>query len=166
MSIKIINFQDEVYPAFQSQGNAAKFAIPFAREVCKGTGYDIGCNRLEWKFDKSVPIDPLIDLAYDAYNLPFFGADYIFSSHCLEHLRDWVEALDYWAQHIIKGGVLFLYLPDFSQKYWRPWFNRKHKHVLTPNIINTYLQDSKQYCNIFISQIDLNNSFMVIAERN
>jgi hypothetical protein len=25
-----------------------------------------------------------------------------------------------------ENGTLFLYLPDYSQEYWRPWNNKKH----------------------------------------
>lgn len=167
--IPIIQHSNIYYPAFQGEGYAAKFAMPFAQQVCKGVGYDIGCNRKEWCYVDSesngaYPIDIAFHTAYDAYNLPDMQVDYIFSSHCLEHLRDWVEALDYWGGKIKKGGVLFLYLPDYSQTYWRPWHNRKHLHIFTPEILRDYLSD-KGWNNVFISGVDLNNSFMVMAER-
>lgn len=164
MAIETIIHNGRHYPRFQSEGFAAKFAIPFARQVCKGEGYDIGCNRLEWCLPGAIPIDPAFSTAYDAYNLPDGEVDYVFSSHCLEHLPDWVAALDYWKQHIKAGGVLFLYLPDYSQTYWRPWHNRKHVHVFTPDIIRDYLKD-RGWINIFVSGVDLNNSFMAMAEK-
>jgi hypothetical protein len=64
-----------------------------------------------------------------------------------------------------KGGILFLYLPDFSQKYWRPWNNRKHQHCFTPNIIQTFLTD-KNMKNIFVTGVDLNNSFVCVCVKN
>ncbi len=167
--IETIRHNNIDYPAFQAQGFAAKFAIPFAQQVCFNVGYDIGCNRKEWAFVDSdgieaIPVDPEIHKAYDAYDLPELKVDYIFSSHCLEHLRDWVEALDYWATKIKRGGVLFLYLPHYSQTYWRPWHNRKHKHCFTPEILKDYLTD-RGWNKIFVSGVDLNNSFCVIAEK-
>jgi hypothetical protein len=48
--INTIQHLENHYPAFQAQGNAAQFAIPFAKHVCSGTGVDVGCNREEWKF--------------------------------------------------------------------------------------------------------------------
>jgi len=39
-------------------------------------------------------------------------ADTVFSSHCLEHLRDDYMALDVWSRLIKKGGYLILYLPS------------------------------------------------------
>jgi predicted SAM-dependent methyltransferase len=90
--------------------------------------------------------------------------DYVFSSHCLEHLYDWVTVLDYWTFKLKSGGTLFLYLPDYSQEYWRPWNNRKHLNIFTPEIIFDYMKDNG-YKNIFKSGVDLNNAFMVMGEK-
>ena len=162
--IKTVEYQNDIYPIFQTIGNASQFAIPFALQICKGYGYDIGCMKKEWSFPQSVPIDLSFDDEWDADNLPPQNADYIFSSHCLEHVDNWVDTMNYWHTRLNDGGVLFLYLPDYSQKYWRPWNNRKHKHVFTPQIIKDYLIDMG-YKNIFVSGIDLNNSFMCIGEK-
>lgn len=162
--IDIIEFKKNKYPAFQSKGNASKYAIPFAEEMCKGFGYDIGCMKKEWAFPDSYPIDIDFDDEYDANNLPEKNADYIFSSHCLEHIDGWVYTMDYWYSRLNDGGVLFLYLPDFSQVYWRPWNNKKHRNVFTPDIIKSYMED-KGYKNIFVSGIDLNNSFIACGEK-
>ena len=169
MSETII-YAGKIYPKFQTEGNASQFAIPFAKKFCKGVGYDIGCNRIDWSFPGSIPVDLVFDDGKDAYNLPDEKVDYIYSSHCLEHLEDWVSALDYWTSKlklskvINDGGQLFLYLPDYSQEYWRPWNNRKHRHVLTPEILKQYLTD-RYYTQIFVSGVDLNNSFMITATR-
>jgi len=162
--IKTINYKGETYPEFQVQGNASQFAIPYAKHVCSGYGYDIGCMKKEWSFPGSRPIDLSFDDEYHANNLPEVDVDYIFSSHCLEHIEDWVSTMDYWYDTLRYGGVLFLYLPDYSQLYWRPWNNRKHKHCFTPNIIEDYMRD-KGYNNIFSSGVDLNNSFMIFGEK-
>lgn len=162
--MNIINFNNKLYPEFQAQGNASQFAIPFARHLCAGTGYDIGCNRIEWSFPGSIPIDPVISADFDAYNLPTQKVDYIYSSHCLEHLTDWVAALDYWTECIKSKRILFLYLPHYSQEYWRPWNNKKHKHIFTPEILRDYLLNSG-YENIFYSERDLNDSFMIVGQK-
>ena len=162
--MKFIKYQGTQYPAFQAEVFAAQFAIPFAKQFCQGHGYDIGCNRLEWCFPGAVPIDPAIGSTFDAYHLPDGEMDYIFSSHCLEHLADWMDALDHWTTRLRSGGILFLYLPHYSQKYWRPWNNRKHLHVLDREFICDFLQD-RGYVNIIGSNADLNNSFIVVAEK-
>lgn len=162
--IETIEFKGEVYLKIQSEGFASEFCFPFAKKFCKGKGYDIGCNRLEWCFPGAIPIDPKIDDRYHALELPENEVDYIFSSHCLEHLHFWVDVLDYWHETLREGGILFLYLPDFSQKYWRPWHNRKHLNAFTPEIIKTYFDD-KGFKNVFLSGIDLNNSFIIFGEK-
>lgn len=164
--MEVIEFNNKSYPKFQSEGNASQFAIPYAKHVCKGIGYDIGCYKKEWAFPNAQPIDSLFDDGYDAFNLPESKVDYIYSSHCLEHLGDWVDALNYWTSKIKTDGTLFLYLPDYTQEYWRPWNNRRHINILTPEYISDYLRSTGCYVNIFISGVDLNNSFMVMAQRN
>jgi len=159
-----LTYKNKNYPAFQAVGNASQFSIPFAKHFCEGEGYDIGCNRLEWAFPNAQPIDLLFDDPWDAYTLPEKEVDYIYSSHCLEHLPDWVEALDYWTSKIKTGGILFLYLPLYSQTYWRPWNNRKHIHIFSPEIIKDYMTD-RGYINIFNSDRDMNDSFMIVGEK-
>lgn len=162
--IELVEFKDKKYPSFQAIGNASQFAIPFAKHICKGEGYDIGCMKKEWSFPGSRPIDLSFNDGFHATNLPEKNVDYIFSSHCLEHILDWVSVMDYWYDTLKVGGTLFLYLPDYSQEYWRPWNNRKHFNILTPTIVKDYMED-KGYKNVFVSGIDLNNSFMVFGEK-
>jgi predicted SAM-dependent methyltransferase len=161
--IDLIEFNGKKYPKFQSEGNASQFVIPFAKHICKGNGVDVGCNRIEWSFPGSFPVDPVIN-EYNALNFPQENLDYIFSSHCLEHLNDWVSVMDYWYDKLKQGGTIFLYLPDYSQEYWRPWNNRKHLNIFTPEIIYDYMEN-KGYKNIFKSGVDLNNSFIIIGEK-
>lgn len=161
--IDLIKFKNKSYPFFQSQGFASQFAIPYAKHVCKGKGIDIGCNREEWKFPGALAVDPTMN-SYSAMYFPYEDLDYIFSSHCLEHMPNWVDALNYWTKKLKSGGVLFLYLPDYSQEYWRPWNNRKHLTVLSPEIIHDYMNDNG-YKNIYKSGVDLNSSFMIFGEK-
>lgn len=192
MSLETIEFNKKNYPKFQSIGNAMQFAQPYALNVCSGIGVDVGCNRLDWMFSgnlyrsnpdkykdfnewildasnstnpESYPIDPCIN-NYTASNFPenCNNLDFIISSHCLEHLENWVDVLNYWYEKLKSGGVLFLYLPDYSQEYWRPWNNRKHINIFTPDIINDWMIH-KNFKNIFKSGVDLNNSFMIFAEK-
>jgi hypothetical protein len=163
--METIKYKDKIYPKFHDEGNATQFAKPFAQKFCKGHGYDIGCNREQWALPGAIPIDLNFNNGLDAYNLPIELVDYIYSSHCLEHLPNWVEALDYWTSKLVYGGTLFLYLPHYNQEYWRPWNNKKHFHVFTPEVIVDYMK-SRYYTNIFHSERDLCDSFMVVGERS
>ena len=164
MSIEFINFGPWRYPKFQAEGFSSQFCWTFAQRFCKGDGFDIGCGRPEWCLPGAQGIDLKYEDGYDAYNLPDRQVDYIFSSHCLEHLPNWVTALDHWTTRLKKNGILFLYLPHYDQQYWRPWNNPKHVHILTFEHIYDYLQDRK-YVNILHGQKDLNHSFTVVAEK-
>jgi len=162
--MEFIDFKNKRYPHFQCLGNASQFAIPYAKYYCKGIGYDIGFCKEEWKFPYAIGIDLSLDNGFNADNLPDNEVDYIYSSHCLEHVDNWVNTLELWISKLKKGGILFLYLPDFSQVYWRPWHNKKHRHCFTPEIIKGFLLD-KGMNNIICSGIDLNNSFMLVCEK-
>jgi predicted SAM-dependent methyltransferase len=162
--MELIDFKNEKYPFFQVEGNASQFAIPYAKHFCQGHGLDIGFCKEEWKLPHARGIDISLEDGYHANYLPDEIFDYIYSSHCLEHVDNWVDTLEYWISKIKPNGILFMYLPDFSQKYWRPWNNKKHKHCFTSEIVKIFLQDHNMK-NIFISGVDLNNSFMVVCEK-
>jgi hypothetical protein len=85
----------------------------------------------------------------------------------LEHLPDWVGALDYWATRLKQGGQLFLYLPDMSvQEYWQPWHNRKHLHFLEPKILQWYFDCRKDvWGNVYVTGHDLNFSFYAVGNK-
>ena len=114
--IETVEFNEKEYPIHQVNGNGAQFAIPYAKHYCKGIGYDIGCMKKEWAFPEAIPIDITFNDGFDAQHLPFSNVDYIFSSHCLEHITNWVDVLEYWYNILKTGGVLFLYLPHYYQR--------------------------------------------------
>ena len=162
--MKLIEYNDKKYPYFQTAGQAAQFALPFAKYFCEGVGVDVGCKNREWALPGAIPIDLEFSDLYHAGNLPEVKLNYIFSSHCLEHIPNWVETMEYWYKKLEVGGTLFLYLPDYSQEYWRPWNNKKHLHIFTPQIIEDIMVHLG-YTNIFKSGVDLNNSFMIVGEK-
>lgn len=157
-----IEFNGKLYPGFQAEGNASQFAIPFAKKFCIGRGVDIGFCKEEWKFPGAIGVDTFTT-PYTAYNLPD-SLDYIYSSHCLEHLDDWVKVIEYWSSRLVKGGILFLYLPHKDQEYWNPWNNRKHIHLLDSDNVKKCMERFG-FSNIFFSERDLNHSFMIVGEK-
>lgn len=163
--IKYIEHKGNKYLHLQSTGNAARWIMPLAQYFCKGAGFDIGACKQEWAFPTAMIIDPAVhpSWGFDAMNLPDKGeADYIFSSHCLEHIKEnWANVLDYWLSKLKKDGVLFLYLPHNSQTYWHPTSNRKHIHSFDGSEIKAYLE-SLGY-EPYVTPVDFNNSFAVIC---
>lgn len=169
MTIKTLVYKGKVYPSFQADGFAAQYAFPFAKLICTGTGVDVGCCKEEWKLPGAIAIDPQLN-EYHATKFPYALAgelDYIFSSHCLEHVPDWVGALDYWNSQLKPRGKIFLYLPHPGQEYWKPWNNRKHIHYLHPDMIKDYLSNSGKWNRdkVFVKGPDLNDSYYAVAEK-
>lgn len=163
--MKTISYAGSDYPEFQASGNAMRFALPFAKEVLGGLkfGYDVGCNRAEWAYPGAKMVD--LEMGYNVDDIPGGrAADYIFSSHFLEHyLGSWWQLLDRWREEVLRmGGVIFLYLPDMSrQRYWA-FGNKKHIHYLTPDIL-------RDYCKVrelehWVSGTDLNSSFVCVIK--
>lgn len=178
--MELIEYKGKSYPKLQSEGFAAQYAFPFAERFCKGVGYDVGFSKPEWKFPGAYGVDYLSECSKSGFmnggpvttTAINFGhnhyADYIFSSHCLEHLPDYVAALDYWSTKLKQSGILFLYLPNMDyQQYWQPENNRKHLHYINPMIMQSYFNNRvDMWKNIFVTQgYDLNGSFYAIGEK-
>ncbi len=163
------------YPKLQTEGNAAQYALPFAKKVCVGKGLDVGYSEIHWKLDNAIGIEPNINPEFHSMNLPNNTEDptgkwnFIFSSHCLEHVpHRWQEAIEYWLSKICKGGTLFLYLPNCShQKYWGLQ-NKKHMHYLTPEILEDFCYHMPVGAveNYMVTKgYDLNSSFYVVITK-
>ena len=172
--INIIKSKDKIYPRLQTDGDNTQFAAPYAKQICVGSGLDIGysedLNR-KWALPNSIPFN-LCCNDNDAYNLPYedMSLSYIYSSHCLAYLPNWVEALDHWTSKlksniIQRHGTLFLYLPRYSRESLKRWDRNKRVHYFTGDEIVDYLETNGHYTSIFKSGPDLNNSIMIIAQK-
>jgi SAM-dependent methyltransferase len=56
--------------------------------------------------------------------------DFVYSSHCLEHMPDVRLALRNWVRILKTGGILYVVVPDFSlyeKKCWPSRYNPDHK---------------------------------------
>ena len=100
-----------------------------------GRGLDIGCG--------SDPVRVEVerfDVEHgDANRISSFvtdleSFDYVFSSHCLEHMHDPKAALREWWKLVKPGGVMIVIVPDedlYEQGYWPSLFNSDHKASFT-----------------------------------
>ena len=158
---KIFSYKNNLYPEYIKHGNACSFIVPYAKHFCQGTGLDIG-GFLDWTFPGAKAINITNNDGYDAYNLPDDKYDYIFSSHTLEHLGDYVKALRYWKSHLNDNGVLFLHLPHPDMEYWLPQNNAKHLHSFEPKKINKLLTDIG-FKNVINSERDLYWAFSIVG---
>lgn len=114
----------------------------------QGTGLDMGCG--PWKlWQTSIGVDrtprSAANLAGDVSDLRLTAdgcMDYVFSSHCLEHVADYRAALAEWWRVLKVGGHLVLYLPHarFYPKIGEPGANPDHQHDFEPHDIVQAMQ--------------------------
>jgi len=63
--------------------------------------------------------------------------DFVYSSHCLEHLHSVERALSSWVRVLKPGGVLYVVVPDFTlyeKNYYPSRFNGDHKHTFSMTV--------------------------------
>lgn len=113
-------FEQRFYPDYLFVGGASFAIHRTALKLCQGAGLDIGAGL--WPLPGAVAVDlergpganrPLSSIADHSQ-------DYVFSSHCLEHITAWEDALRQWIAKLKPGGRLFLYLPHPTCGIWRP----------------------------------------------
>jgi ADP-heptose:LPS heptosyltransferase/predicted SAM-dependent methyltransferase len=146
-----------VWKADNPQGNeAAKIRwelVPYTR----GHGYDLGCGPYK-AFPHFVGVDNGHHAKEFGWNFkPDFhvetcekldkfascSADFIFSSHLLEHIQDYKAALREWWRVLKVGGYLCLYLPhkNFYPNIGQEGANPDHKNDFLPEDIIAAMQE-------------------------
>lgn len=140
----LFEYRGVLYPEYLKHGNASQFIAATAAHFCKGRGLDVGAG--EWplpgathRIDKG-KLDGKTALSGADYLLGE-DWDYIFSSHCLEHMENPIKILEHWKSKLRLGGTLFLYLPHPDMVYWRPQNCRKHLHSWYPEQMAALLVD-------------------------
>ena len=151
-------YKGNTYPDYLKTGNASQFITPVAKKFCNGCGVDVGANK--WPLRGAIPVDK--QNGGDALRLPEGLYDYVFSSHCLEHLTDPIGALLHWKTRIKKGGVLFLYLPHPDMEYWLPQNCSKHLHSWNPMDMVKIVKDLG-FKDVIHSERDLAWGFAVVG---
>ncbi|HEY7232003.1 MAG TPA: class I SAM-dependent methyltransferase [Pseudolabrys sp.] len=114
----------------------------FARRYFVGYGIDVGGG--DDSLHQFVELFPLIEnvFVYDKAqgdaqkldNVDDAAFDFLFSSHCLEHVYDPVEAMSNWLRVVRSGGHLVICVPDedlYEQGVWPSTFNADHKTSFT-----------------------------------
>lgn len=63
--------------------------------------------------------------------------DFVYSSHCLEHLQHPFLALENWSRVLKSGGYLYIVVPDYTlyeKEKWPSKFNKDHKYSFSLSI--------------------------------
>jgi len=137
-------YKGKFYPDYLTVGGAACAIFRVALRYCKGKGVDIGAGY--WPLPGAIPVDtergPGVGRVISDFEDD--SLDFIFSSHCLEHIENWRSALAEWVKKVKPGGVVFLYLPHPECEIWHPnspFVGDGHKWVPTPKIVFETLKE-------------------------
>jgi SAM-dependent methyltransferase len=98
----------------------------------KGNGIDIGCGPDPLRLEQGSvrPWDLPDGDAQLMTGVADGQLDFVYSSHCLEHMRDVPESLRNWARIVKPGGFLYVVIPDYilyEKMCWPSMFNSDHK---------------------------------------
>jgi len=103
------------------------------KEATRGRGIDIGCGP-----DPVTPEARPFDLGHGDANVISQHVkeqfDFVYSSHCLEHMRDPRSAILEWWKLVKPGGYFFVVVPDedlYEQGVFPSRFNPDHKATFT-----------------------------------
>src|ERR1044071_2822122 len=94
----IYEYKGGLYPDYLKSGGASRFIEPVAKHFCKGVGLDVGCGAWPLEGAQGVDINALANNSSrwgraDDLKIADGSLDYIFSSHCLEHIENPVAAI-------------------------------------------------------------------------
>jgi hypothetical protein len=114
------------YPEYLNCGNAAEFIKCLAKKYLKAHFVDVGCSA--WPIPNGIPVDVKNrNVIEDAPDNHFAG---LFSSHCLEHIKEWEKEVTLWHRVIRQGGAMVLYLPHPRAEVWHArtgsWVGKQH----------------------------------------
>lgn len=161
-------YESQFYPDYLTVGGNTFAIRKTAQKYCKGIGLDIGASY--WPIPNSTPIDTELGpgLENKIGDIPPNSQDYVYSSHCLEHIFNWQTTLIYWIEKIKLNGMLFLYLPHPTCKLWHisnPQMSNTHKWVPTPEIIKDFIHKNGMELIDFDDGPDHFFSFYVVAKK-
>lgn len=121
-----------------SKGLSLRKDLGHFEKYLNGKGIDIGAGS-----------DPIIveNGTVDIWDMPQGDAqylkgladnsyDFLYSSHCLEHMVDLKESLKNWSRVVKPGKFLYIIIPDLERYElfnWPSKFNGDHKHSFSLN---------------------------------
>lgn len=155
-------------------GDGLRWIYRLAKVYLHGQGLDVGAAFFKNQYGGwpgAVPVDLSIPGSGSATKLIQADAsqDYVFSSHCWEHVAD-PEAAAREAWRVLKpGGLLFLYLPFPGHPPWDPALNPdcrgEHKWQPDPSSVSRLLLLNRFELVYVEHEKDELTSFVVIGRK-
>jgi SAM-dependent methyltransferase len=112
-----------------SKSNIRRRREGYFERFLNGCGIDIGCGD-----DPVTPDCVKWDMAQgdgqELVGVEAYAFDWVYSSHCLEHLASPTRALSRWWEVLKPGGYLMVVVPDedlYEQGCWPSRFNSGHR---------------------------------------
>lgn len=165
------------------KANRRRASDPLFQRVFRGRGIDIGHGGDLLNRDNLFPnvqsCEGFDQRDGDAQRIlryrPQQSYDFVYSSHCLEHLHDPAGALRSWFDLVRPSGFLILVVPDedlYEQGNWPSRFNADHKWTFTVrkrqswsprsiNVVDMYLDNLAAFSFIRISLLDDNYDYTI-----
>lgn len=127
-----------------AKANKRRKNDPVWQNVLQGHGIDIGCGSdligKDGLFPGIVKCDPYdkrlgdsdAQYIHEHRNNQYY--DFVYSSHCLEHMANPFIALKNWSKLVKPGGYLIFVVPDedlYEQGVWPSTRNKTHTHSFT-----------------------------------
>jgi ubiquinone/menaquinone biosynthesis C-methylase UbiE len=156
--------KSKLYSDYLKRGNMSQAVKSLAEKYCLGNGVDVGANN--WPILGARIVEEKKE--ENAYVIKEHNdsLDFVFSSHCLEHLKNWEKALKEWHRVLKSGGIIFLYLPHSSCEMWLPGVNKYHKWSPEPKIVSEFLEkELKMQIREITYLPDAFMSFVIVAEK-
>lgn len=106
----------------------------------RGNGIDIGCGPapLVAPYATVERFDKEHGDAQTMKDVPEGKYDFVYSSHCLEHMAKVSEAIHHWLRILKPGGILYVIVPDYElyeHGRWPSAHNADHKASFSMNVI-------------------------------
>ena len=161
-------YKERFYPDYLTVGGASHAILKEAVKFCRGSGIDMGAGL--WPFPGADPVDICRGRGFgkSIFDFEDSSLDYVFSSHCLEHIKNWEETLSGWVRKLKPTGTIFLYLPHPDCAIWHPgspFVGDGHKWIPTPEIVKQALMEIGCEILQFDDGPDAMQSFYVCGQR-
>jgi SAM-dependent methyltransferase len=151
------------YPNYLSSHNAKRGIESYALKLINGKALDIGAGSSP--LDGARGIDNSVE--ENAYNIQENNqsVDFVFSSHCLEHLEFPKKCLHEIWRVLKSDGLLLLYLPHPACELWSKRVNEHHISFFWPNQWEDILIDEGFTIKDITYQPDGMMSFFILASK-